>query len=255
MRVDTPVAADSVTTVNTTSTAAKVEESIESIGQMIEDLFDSDHAKINAALDALNLNLEEDKKKCYTIQVALGSLSLVLLLKKCLAKAIDESPACDQVADLNDLAELTALHKTLHMMISLAQNLDESKVGMAAAGSVEAVVKAMKTFPKCQALQEFACKLVFNLASCIIGNTRVVEKGGMEVSLAATNNHLRSASVCKYSCIALSKIIEGNKEDTRFLISLGGAATVTKVREEWPDGDIVQAWGSLATLIGTEMCI
>jgi hypothetical protein len=39
-----------------------------------------------------------------------------------------------------------------------------------------------------------------------------------------------------------------NEESIRLLISLGGATTIAKVREEWPN--VVR---SLAKLIGTEM--
>jgi hypothetical protein len=233
---------------------AKQEESIESIGQMIQELAHTDIAKVDAALDALNLDLKDDKKKGFKIQIIVGGLALVQLLKKCLDKAIDSIPVCDQVTELNELAELTALHKTLLTMIHLTNHLDYSKAGIAAIGGVEAVVKVLKTFPKCQALQEFACTLVFNLACCSVGNKRVVETGGIEVCLAAINNHLNSADVCKYACMALSAMIETeNKEDIRLLISLGGATAVAKVRSKWPDGDAVQAWVKLGKLIGTEM--
>jgi hypothetical protein len=255
MQVDTPVTTEKVTAASAASTAAKDEDSIDIIGQMVEDLFDSDNAVINAALDALNLDLKEDKKKSYKIQaVAGGCLALVLLLKKCLAKAIDKRLVWDQVTEVNELAELTTLHKTLHVMIRLTHHLDESKAGIAAIGGTAAVVEAMKTFPKCQALQEFACILLLNVACCSIGKKRIVEADGMECILAAINNHLDSVLVCKYSCIALSNIIDKeNKEDIRLLISLGGATAVAKVRQECPDGNAVQAWVRLCELIGTEI--
>jgi hypothetical protein len=255
MQVDTPVTTEKVTAVIAASVAAKDEDSIESIGQMIEDLFDSDNAKINAALDALNLDLRDDKKKCYKIQAVVGGcFPLVLLLKKCLAKAIDEPLMLDQVIDVNELVEVTTLHKTLHILIRLTHHLDESKVGIAAIGGAEAVVEVMKTFPKCQALQEFACILILNLACCSIGKKRIVESDGMEYILAAINNHLDSVLICKYSCVSLFNIIEKeNKEDIKLLISLDGATAVAKVREGYPDGDAVQAWMKLAKLIGTEM--
>jgi hypothetical protein len=255
MHIDTPATTEKVNAEIAASTAAKDEDSIDSIGQMIEDLFDSDNAKINEALDALNVDLKEDKKKCYKIQaVGGGCLALVLLLKKCLAKATDEHLEWDQVTEVNELAELTTLHKALHIMIRLTHHLDESKVGIAIIGGVEAVVKAMKTFPKCKELQEFACILLLNLTCCCIGKKRIVEADGMEYLLAAIKSHLNSVLVCKYSCIALSNIIEKeNKEDIRLLISLGGATAVAKVREECPYGDAAQAWVKLAKLIGKEM--
>jgi hypothetical protein len=120
-------------------------------------------------------------------------------------------------------------------------------------GGVEAVIKAMKAFPKCCKIQEFACILVLNLACCKIGKRRIIEADGMEYVLASINNHLNSALVCKYACIALSNIIEKENKEVRLLISLDGATAVAKVREECPDGDAAQAWAKLAKSIGTEM--
>jgi hypothetical protein len=59
--VDTPVATAKATITNTPPT--EHEESIESIGKMIRDLFHSDNAKVNAALAALHLHLNKDKKR------------------------------------------------------------------------------------------------------------------------------------------------------------------------------------------------
>jgi hypothetical protein len=76
----------------------------------------------------------------------------------------------------------------------------------------------------------------------------------MEVLLAAANSHLDSTRVCDNACWALSNIVDENKENTRLLISLGGAAAVSKVREEWPDDDAVQTKVQrLIKIIATEM--
>jgi hypothetical protein len=256
MQVETPVAAEKVTTAsssstavsntasaavaNTASAAAKHGDSIDCIGALVQDLFPFGNAKVNASLDALNLDLLGHKSKCDKIQVVGGCLALVLLLKKCLDKAIDERVMWEPITELNELAELTTLHKTLHIMIRLSYHLDESKVGIVAIGGVEAVIKAMKTFPKCLALQHFACMLLLNLACCSTGKKRIVKADGIDYLLAAINNHLNSVLVCKYSCITLSNIIEKeNKEGIRLLINLGGATAVAKVRDEWPDGGAV----------------
>jgi hypothetical protein len=255
MQVDTPVAAEKVTAVIPATAAATHEDSIEFIGALVQDLIPFGNAKVDATLDALNLDLKGDKKKCDKIQVVGGCLALIQVLKKSLDKATDERPVWDQVTEVNELAELTTLHKTLHIMIRLTHHLDESKVGAAAIGGVEAVVKAMITFPQCQALQEFACILLLNLSSCSVGKKRVVEAGGMIVLLTAINNHLNSDNLCKYACTALCSIIlkENKEEKIRLLISLGGATTVAKVRKEWPEGNAVQACLKLAELVGSEM--
>jgi hypothetical protein len=255
IRADTPVVIEKVTLAITASSPAKHEDSIECIGALVQDLFPVGNANVDATLDTLNLDLKGNKKKCDKIQVVGGCLALVLLLKRCLSSATDERQVWDQVTEVTELAELTTLHKTLHIMIRMTHQIDESKVGITAIGGVEAVVKTMITFPNCQSLQEFSCIFLLNLASWNVGKQRVVETGGMIVLLAAINNNLRSDNLCNYACSALCSTVqkENEGEKIRLLISLGGAATVTKVSERWPDGNAVQAWLKLANLIGTEM--
>jgi hypothetical protein len=68
LQVDTPVATENAATATTVPSAAeKQEEAIESIGVLIQDLFHSDNAKVNAALDTLYLDLYIDKNKCENI--------------------------------------------------------------------------------------------------------------------------------------------------------------------------------------------
>jgi hypothetical protein len=222
------------------STATKDEEAIKSIGKMIQDLFCSDSAKVDAALDALHWNFMSDKNKCERFVTAGGCLALVQLLTKCLNTAIAKIPACDQITELNELTELTTLDKTLDAITNLTLQHNESKVGIAMIGGVEAVVKVMKTFPKCQALQERACYSLANFACCSIGVENAIESGGIELLLAAVNNHLVSADVCEYACWALHNIVDGSKENIRLLISLGGGATVAKIKTKWPNNDLVQ---------------
>jgi hypothetical protein len=91
----------------------------------------------------------------------------------------------------------------------------------------------MKTFPKCQALQDFACFALRALACCSIGRTNAIESGGIEVLLAAINNHLGSAQVCGEACWALFNMVKGNEENTELLISFGGEAAISLVRSKW----------------------
>jgi hypothetical protein len=188
----------------------------------------------------LDLDLEEDKKKCESLVTAGGCFALIHLMKNCINKTIDEIPACDQVTELDELAELSTLDNTLRAITRLSFQHDESTVGIVAIGGVEAVVKVMKTFPKCQALQLNACTSLLNLAFCSIGEAKAIDSSGIEVLLAAINNHLDSAIVCKHACSALFNIVNGSKENTGLLISLGGATAVAKVRTKWPDNNDVQ---------------
>jgi hypothetical protein len=215
-------------------------ETLESVWKMIQDLFHSDNAKVHAALDALFLDLDKDKKKCVKIQAVGGCFALVHLMQNCLDKVIDIIPACDQITKLNELAELTTLKKTLSVINHLTFRHEERIVGITAVGGVEAVVKIMKTFPKCQALQDGACGALLNLACCSIGKKKVVESGGIEVVLAAVNNHLGSRDFCETACWAMRNIVCGSNENTGLLISLGGGAAVAKVRRKWPDDNDVQ---------------
>jgi hypothetical protein len=172
---DTPVATENATTANTTSAATDDGESIQSIGKMIQDLFCSDNAKVNAALDALYLDLGEDKRKRESLVTAGGSFALVHLMQNCFDKAIAGVPACDQVAELNELTELTTLHKTFTVVFSLTLYHEESRFGIAAIGGEKAFVKVMKTFPKCQELQERLCLALLNLTWCSIGKANRME--------------------------------------------------------------------------------
>jgi carboxylesterase type B len=79
--------------VETTESAASAveedeeEEYVDDVEKLIQDLTHSNNARVNAALDALNLDLDKDKEKCGTV-TAWGSAALVRLLKDHLKKAI-----------------------------------------------------------------------------------------------------------------------------------------------------------------------
>jgi hypothetical protein len=228
--------------------------SIQIAGKLIQDLFHCDNDKVDAALDALDLDFMKDKKKCESLITAGGCFVFIQLMKNCLDKVIASILACDQVTELNELAELATLHKALCVIIRLTFQHDESRVGISAIGGVEVVVKVMKTFPKCLELQEAACGVLRNLSVCCIDRTNAIESGGIEVLLAAVSNHMGSASVCRHACGALFNIARGSKENTGLLINLGSVATFAKVRTKWPNDDNIQTYvRCLANLIAAEM--
>jgi hypothetical protein len=234
---------------NTVPAASEDGASIESMGIMIQDLFSSDNTIVHAALDALNKDLDKDKKKCHKVQALGGCLALVLLIKNFLDKTIERIPACDQVTNSNVPGELTIIRKAFTVIMRLTYHHKESKVGIAAIGGVEAVVKVMKTFPKCQYLQAYACATLTNLACCSVGIAKAIESGGIEVLLAAINNHLNSSFICERACSVLVRIVSDSKENTGRLIILGGGAAVAKVIRKWPESQVRQ----LSDLIGSEM--
>jgi hypothetical protein len=176
-------------------------------------------------------------------------------MQNCLDQAMKTIPQCDQVTELNEFAEVTTLNKTLIVIIDLTFRHDESKVGITAIGGVDAVVKVMKTFPKCQTLQEHACLALATLAhASSTGKQNIIESGGIEILLAAVTNHLDCARVCVHSCWTLANIVRKSKEDTELLIGLGGGAAVAKVRRKWPDNnDLQKKVQCLAKVLAAEM--
>jgi hypothetical protein len=245
---DTPVVTVAVSAANTAS-ATKDEDSIESIGQMVQDLAHSDNDKVSTALDGLDFS-EDNVKRCKSLVTVGGCFALVQLVNKCLEKAIDRIPACDQVTELIELAELAILNETLIVIIYLTLQHKESRDGITAIGGVKAVVKVMKTFPKCRTLQEAACASLVSLT----GDKKAIESGGIEVLLAVLTNHLGASVLCTNACWTLYNVVIKSKKDTGLLISLGGGAAVANVRTKWPDDDMVQsAVKHLTKLIVEEM--
>jgi hypothetical protein len=153
---------------------AEQEEAMESIGKLVQDLFHADAAVVRTALDALDLNLADDKKKSDKIQAVGGCLAIVQLVKDFLKKATEKIPACDQVTQLNELAELKTLEVSLNLITRLTYNHAGSKVGISSIGGVEAIVKVMKKFPNCQKFQWSACVVIYNLTCCNIGKKKAL---------------------------------------------------------------------------------
>jgi hypothetical protein len=203
----------------------------------------------------LDIDFIKDKKNIESFVIAGGCLALVQLLKNCLDKAIDEIPACDQVVEMNELAVLWTLHTTFDVIRTVTAWHDDSRVGIAAVGGVEAIVKIMKTFAKCQRIQERACSCLRILARCSIGKAKAIESGAIEALLAAINNHYSIYEhLCGNACWTLHTIVSGSKGNTGLLISLGGGAAVAKVRSTWLDFNPSRLRaGKLADLMGVEM--
>jgi hypothetical protein len=210
---------------------------------MIQDLFHSDNVKVNAALDALVLNFDRKQKKSDKIQAVRGWLD----------KTIDRIPACDRVTKLNVLAELTSLHNTLRVIVCLSFQHAESGIGIPAIGGVEAAVKVMKTFLKCQMLQGNACVTLRNLACSSFGKANTIDSGGIEVLLDAINNRFLGSTILRKSAFwALRNIVKGSKENVGLLITFGAALAI--VRTKRPYNNEFQTdvrW--MANLIASEM--
>jgi hypothetical protein len=112
----------------------------------------------------------------------------------------------------------------------------------------------MKTFPNCEILQLVACGALGNLASNSAGKAKAIKCGGIEVLLAAVNNHLGSAKLCERVCWALMNVVMNSKENVGLLITLGGGAAAAKVRTKWPNNNDLQTQvRRMKTLIVAEM--
>jgi hypothetical protein len=208
------------------------------VNVMIQDLFRSDSVKVYAALMELYRVLMKDSTTRNNLVAADGCRALVHLLNNCLQKAIDEIPACDQVTELNEVVELMILRNTLLVITNLTYRHINSRVGITAIDGVVAVVNVMKTFPKCQTLQERACAALLNLiCNNVTGKNRAVKSDGIKIVLAAINNHLGSSILCRAACLALFNMILGVKKNMELLISLGGGAAIAKVKTKWPGID------------------
>jgi hypothetical protein len=217
------------------------EDSMESIGKLVQDLLDSDHATVEAALHDLAVALGQDTKKRDHFVTAGGCFVIVQLVKYCLKKATEKIPACGRVTKVSKIAELKTLFKSLNLIMRLTLYHDGSRVAISSIGGVEVAVKVMETFPNCQHLQMSACAAINNLTFCNIGKKKTLEAGGIEVLLAAfLNSHLISVNVCQNAAYALYNLINGHKENTKLFLSSGGVTALTKVKQNWPDNDIVQ---------------
>jgi hypothetical protein len=90
-------------------------------------------------------------------------------------------------------------------------------------------------------LQEVACDvLCIFIRDNVTAQKKSIETGGMEVLLAAINNHLGCATLCRNACAAMSNIASDSKENTGLLIGMCVTAVVVKVKNKWPDDTKVQ---------------
>lgn len=229
------------------------DDTVETIGSLIQDLFDSDNYKVNAALDAFDANLYEDKNKSAKIVTVGGCHALVQLVKNCVAKAIEEIPDHDQVTDLSQ-PKLKTLFKALAVITNLTYHHNESQVGITVIGGVDALVKVMQTFPLCRELQRSVCAALCNLTCCSIGKKKALEAGGITALIAAVTNNTDSALICQHACDTLENMIDGSMEQTKVFMNAGGVAVLSKVRELWPVNKRIQASVlGLSKLIRKEM--
>lgn len=167
---------------------------------------------------------------------------LVQFVEDLLQKATANIPACDRVKRVNDYADLKPLNAAIDVIVLLAHRHYNGSVTIGSVVGVEAVVKVMKTFPKCLTLQETACSALRNLTYCNLGQKKALEAGQtIDLLLAALKNHLASPYLCVQAVLALYNVIMNDDKSTELLPSSEGvAAAVNKVRDQWPEVDSVQ---------------
>jgi hypothetical protein len=277
---------------NASRSITQHEESLERIGKLIQYLFHSNLVKVNAALDALFMDLSaadddddddsscSSSKKCETIIAVGGVHALVLLVDKSLALAVTKFKSYesadsnsnlppDQVTLVDGVVELETLDRTLDVIINLTLQNETSRSSISAIAGVEAIVNVMKTFPKCRQLQWSACHALRNLTMTTtyssssgssynmnVGKKSLLQEDGIKLLLATVNNHLDSSYVCQNALGALENIIVTGsyQENIRRFIQKGGGAALAVVREEWPyDDDVQPLVRTLAKLVVDEM--
>jgi hypothetical protein len=242
-RVSTDASAPIVASHQTTEAADHDQRnpklSVEHIKKLFPDLYHSDSAKVTAALDALYMDIYENKLD--PIDEPGCSFAPVRLVKEYLKRATERLPACDRVGRMNDFAELKPLNAAIDVIVLLTHRHDESRVGISMIGGVEAIVKVTESFPNCLALQENACAALRNLTYCNLGKKKALEVQTIPLLLATVKNHLISRCLCVHAILALRNVIKGGNESTKLLLSSGGfVAAIYKVRDKWPEEDSVQ---------------
>jgi hypothetical protein len=229
------------------------EESLQNIGKLVQDLFlyGQPARVIRAALDALRVQLNGGPRKCEDFVTVGGCAALVQLLRA----ASSLKPAQPLSTEFfHELPEWNTLYKALRLVTLLMGTHLESSVAMTAIGGVETIVNVMKTFRNCKAVTALACFAIRKLALCKIGKNAAVEAGAMQVLLLAIHDHLACKQTCEYALYALVNIVRDSKENTKLLISLGGAAAVVKVKSKWQDGtDVYPPLRQLAQLLAEEL--
>jgi hypothetical protein len=239
-RVSTEAEGPTVASRQTTEEANHVQHNpklaMESVLKLFPDLCHSDSAKARATLGALIWDLYEDKLD--QLQAAGGYLALVKAVKVCLRNATEHMLACDGRVIKVEFPELNA---AIDVIVLLTNDHHERRVGISSFGGVEAIVKVLKLFPKCLALQENACKALCNLTNCHLGKTKALEAGHtIPILLAAVNNHLVSFKLCEYAVLALHNVVRDDNLSTKLLLSSGGVAAAIKVKEKWINKGSVQ---------------
>jgi hypothetical protein len=129
-RVSTDASASTVAPHQTTKEVSRVQRNPkltqEHIRKVFPDLYHSDSAKVTAALDALYMDLYEDKLD--PMSGARCSLAIVQLLKSYLKKATEKIPACDRVTKMNDFAELKPLNAAIDLIVLLTHRHVETRL-------------------------------------------------------------------------------------------------------------------------------
>jgi hypothetical protein len=143
---------------------------------------------------------------------AIGGVEVVVKVMKTFPKCqiLRTCSACNQVKEWCAVAKLTTLLKTLYVITNLTFQHKESQVGITAVGGMEAVVKVMKTFPKCQILQRSACGVLANLTYRNVTATKQVKgpDGFAVVLLELMDNCLNMANDRIPSCDQVVELIE-----------------------------------------------
>ena len=91
-------------------------------------------------------------------------------------------------------------------------------------GGCEATVTLFQNFAESSAVSEFGCRAIYHLSSTPVDedNIRLLGRAGAcEEVVRALKSHLKSASACTQSCLAIKALAVKNDENGRKLVSAG----------------------------------
>jgi hypothetical protein len=81
--------------------------------------------------------------------------------------------------------------------------------------------------------------VILNLACCSIGKQKVIETGGIEVLLAAINNHLKSDNLASSMHCSVQHDPEKKREEEKYqTVDQSGRCHRCHVSKEWPNGSM-----------------
>jgi hypothetical protein len=230
-----------------------------------QDLLNSDSQVVDTILDTMQELIDDDlavknksKRKFEKLFCASGGCNdLSRMLRTQLEKVAKMYPThkkltdVDQVERSDIMAELKVLAKALQQVCVLTCSPYDAKetirVEFVKSGLIRCVVKIMKAFPVCAAMQWDACVTLWNLLQSEKGKKKGVKDGAMEALLQAAKLHPKSEEICSDALDTLGNLIEGSCKYTKLLLNRDAASVASNMLVVWEKSS--EAHGSAKRLL------